>query len=173
VDTRLVDRDGVSFSPPSPIVALTPLARVELLTAEPPHKLLGMLGVGEAMDVPPLPVVKDRVTTRAQRQVTTERMNVFVAAIEQRGGGERDLVRPSAIYAGGESSPLRYTMPKVESVHGTASISPAMEGGCLAGVLDIASAARPPANGRSDVLPSFLRTNRGENSGAGLRVMKG
>jgi hypothetical protein len=149
------------------------LLGIELLAAELPHKLLGILSVGEAMDVPPLALMKDRVTTGAQRQVTTERVNVFVAAIEQCGSGKRDLVRPSAIYAGGESSPLRYTMPKVESVHGTASISPAMEGGCLAGVLDIASAARPPANGRSDVLPSFLRTNRGENSGAGLRVKKG
>jgi hypothetical protein len=82
------------------------LLGIELLTAELPHKLLGMLGVGEAMDVPPLALMKDRVTTRAQRQVTTERVNVFVAAIEQRGGGERDLVRPSAIYAGGGKLPF-------------------------------------------------------------------
>jgi hypothetical protein len=60
-----------------------------------------MFRVGEAMDVPPLALMKNRVTARAQRQIVAERVNDFVATIEQHGGGQRHLVRPSAIYSGG------------------------------------------------------------------------
>jgi hypothetical protein len=114
------------------------LLGIELLAAELPHKLLGILSVGEAMDVPPLALMKDRVTTGAQRQVTTERVNVFVAAIEQCGSGKRDLVRPSAIYAGGGKLPLRYTMPECENERGAASMSRAVAGDWPADVPDIA-----------------------------------
>ena len=37
---------------------------MEFLPAEPPHKFLGMLGVGKAMDVPPLALIKNRVSAR-------------------------------------------------------------------------------------------------------------
>jgi hypothetical protein len=56
-----------------------------------------MLGVSEAMDVPPLALMKSLMSARAQGQVIAERGNGIAAAIEQRGGGERHLVmRPSA-----------------------------------------------------------------------------
>jgi hypothetical protein len=103
------------------------LLRIELLAAEPSHKFLGMLGVREAIDIPPLALVKDRVTAGAQRQVIAERPNGIVTTVEQYRGRQRDLVRPSAVYPGGGKLPFTYTMPNCVNVHEAASISRAMD----------------------------------------------
>jgi hypothetical protein len=50
------------FFPPRPIAPLSSSLRIKFFTAEPPHELLGVLGVSEAIDIPPLAFVKDRVT---------------------------------------------------------------------------------------------------------------
>jgi hypothetical protein len=114
------------------------LPRVELLAAEPPHKLLGMFDFGEAVDIPPLVFMKDRVTSLAQRQITTERLNDLVAAIERCGGRQRDLVRPAAIYSG--RGKLAFPVHHVggENEERTASMSRGIEATSLLEVPDVA-----------------------------------
>jgi hypothetical protein len=104
-----------------------------------------MFGVRKAVHVPPLVFMKDRVAGRAQRQIIAERVNNFVAAIKRYRGGQRDLVRPSAVYSG-----RGYTMPEWKNAQRTASISRAMAGVQPGNVLDIASAMKPLTNGRAD-----------------------
>jgi len=98
--TSLLLRAGGSSSPTRPIAPFASLLGVEFLTAEVQHELLRMFGVRKPVHVPPLVFMKDRVAGRAQRQIIAERVNNFVAAIKRYRGGQRDLVRPSAVYSG-------------------------------------------------------------------------
>jgi hypothetical protein len=126
---RLVRR---SLFPPRPIAPLSSLLGVELLAAELAHKLLGMFGVGEAVDVPPLVIAEDRVTALAEGQVLAEHVNDVVAAIERHRGRQRDLVRPPAIYAGRGKLAFAVHHAEGENEYGTASIF-ARYGGCASG----------------------------------------
>lgn len=111
---------------------------IELLAAELPHKLLGMFGVGEAVDVPPLVIAEDRVTALAEGQVLAEDVNDVVAAIERYRGRQRDLVRPPPINTGRGKLAFAVHHAEGENEYGTASISRGMAGAHLARVPDIA-----------------------------------
>jgi hypothetical protein len=128
-----------SFFPPRPIVSLPSFLGIKFFAAELPHERLGVLGVSEAIDIPPLAFMKDHVTTGAQRQVIAERANGLVAAVEQYRGRQRDLVRPSAVYSG--AGEFAFAVHHAEMCERARSddVNIASHGGGLAGErLDIA-----------------------------------
>ena len=69
----------LNFFPPRPINAAAALDRIELLAVKSLHELLRVRWFLKAVDVKPLAVVMQRVTSRAKRQVSTERMYLVVA----------------------------------------------------------------------------------------------
>jgi hypothetical protein len=145
---RIVARLSVttlrSFFPPRPIAPFASLLRIELLAAELSHELLRVLGVGKAIDVPPLVIMEDRVTTLAEGRVLAEHVNDVVAAIERYRGRQRDLVRPPAIYTGGGKLAFAVHHAEGENEYGPGSISRGMEGTRLARLPAIATVTETP-----------------------------
>jgi hypothetical protein len=73
------------------------LRPIEALTAEPFHELLRVGGFFEAVDVKPLAIVIERMTTRTQRQVSAELVYLVVAAALVHSRWQHDLMRPITI----------------------------------------------------------------------------
>lgn len=76
-----------------------PARRIESLPAESLHEPLGVLRLREAVNVEPLLVVEDGMTTAAQTQVFAKLMNLFVAAAFAESRRQCHLMRSPAITA--------------------------------------------------------------------------
>lgn len=76
-----------------------PARRIESLAAESLHEPLGVLRLREAVNLEPLLVVEDGMTTAAQTQVFAKLMSLFVAAAFAESRRQRHLMRSPAITA--------------------------------------------------------------------------
>jgi len=54
------------------------LLRIEFLATEPLQEFIGIRRVGEAVNVKPLPIIKDSVPPAAYRQILAELVNLLI-----------------------------------------------------------------------------------------------
>jgi hypothetical protein len=94
---RLTLPEFLSPAPLIPIVATPAIPGVEMLSAEPIAKAIGVGGIGKAKDnVVPAPRA-NRVPARRQREVTTEIVGDAIVFALNLLRTQRDLMRPIAI----------------------------------------------------------------------------
>lgn len=86
--------------PTSPVAASPSLVRIEFLATEPLLEFIGVSFLGEAVNVEPLAVVVDSVTSAAERHALTELMNFLVATAFTEARGQNDLIWPAAVNGG-------------------------------------------------------------------------
>ena len=72
--------------------------RIDELAAETLAELLGVLALGKAEDVHVGAIAIEAMASRTEREVLAEETNSQVVAAGAAGRGERDLMRPVAVY---------------------------------------------------------------------------